>query len=175
MSLGVDDFKAKLAGGGARPNLFKVKCNFPGFANGSTELASFMIKGASLPASTINSIEVPFRGRKLKIAGDRTFDPWSITIINDTKMEIRNAFERWMNAINAHQANTGLAAPSSYQTDMVVEQLDKAGNVTKIYNFRGVFPTNVSAIDLNFESNDTIEEFGVELSYQYWESPDTTK
>ena len=173
MSLGVDDFKSKLIGGGARANLFKVTCNFPGYAQGNSELASFMIKGATLPASVIAPIEVSFRGRKLKIAGDRTFEPWTITIINDTAMDIRNAFERWMNGINAHVANTGLSSPTLYQTDMLVEQLNRAGEVTKSYNIRGAFPTNISAIELNYETNDAVEDFTVELNYQYWESATT--
>jgi hypothetical protein len=174
MALNIDDFKAKLTGGGARPNLFKVICNFPSVAGGNTELASFMIKGAALPASVLGSIEVPFRGRKLKVAGDRTFEPWTITVINDNSMDIRNSFERWMNFINQHQANAGSANPSNYQTDMTVQQLDRAGKVVKSYNFRGVYPSNVSQIDLNFETNDAIEEFTVELNYQYWESDTTT-
>ena len=95
--LGVDDFKSKLTGGGARGNLFKATANFPGFAGGDVELTSFMIKAASLPASVISPITIPYRGRQLQIAGDRTFEPWTITVINDTGMDVRNAFERWMN------------------------------------------------------------------------------
>lgn len=174
MALNVDDFKAKLVGGGARPNLFKVICNFPAVAGGNTELASFMIKGATLPASTVAPIEVSFRGRKLKVAGDRTFEPWSITVINDNNMSVRNAFEKWMNYINQHQANAGSANPASYQTDMTVQQLDREGKTVKEYTFRGVFPTSVAAIELNFETNDAVEEFTVELNYQYWESNTTS-
>ena len=172
--LGVDDFKSKLVGGGARANLFKVTCGFPGYAGGDVELASFLIKGAQLPASIIAPITIPFRGRQLQIAGDRTFEPWSITVINDVNMEIRNAFERWMNGINQHNANTGIANPTDYSADMTVEQLDKEGNVTKRYVFRGTWPTNVSAIDVNYDSENTIEEFTVELQVQYWESSSTS-
>lgn len=171
--LGVDDFKSKLVGGGARPNLFKATVNFPAIAGGDVELTSFLIKGAQLPASTIGAINVPFRGRQVLIAGDRTFEPWTITVINDTDFKVRNAFERWMNSINQHRANTGLTNPIDYQADMQVAQLDKAGNEVKVYNFRGTFPTAVSAIDLSYESTDAIEEFTVELQVQYWES-DTT-
>ena len=103
----------------------------------------------------------------------RTFEPWTITIINDTDFKIRNAFERWMNRINQHRANTGLTNPVDYQADMEVAQLDKNGRELKVYNFRGTFPTAVSAIDLSYESTDAIEEFTVELQVQYWES-DTT-
>ena len=98
--LGVDDFKAKLLGGGARPNLFKATLNFPGYAAGNVELTSFMCKAAQLPGSTIAPVVVPFRGRQLQIAGDRTFEPWTVTIINDSGMDVRNAMERWMNGIN---------------------------------------------------------------------------
>ena len=172
--LGLDDFKAKLKGGGARPNLFRATVNFPGYAEGDVELTSFLCKAAQLPASVMNPIDVPFRGRQLKIAGDRTFEPWTPTIINDTDFSVRNAMERWMNGINAHQANTGLVNPVDYQADLLVEQLDRDESVIKTYNFRGCFPTNLSAIDLSYETVDTIEEFTVEFQVQYWESGTTS-
>lgn len=171
--LGVDDFKSKLRGGGARPNLFKATINFPGYAGGDVELTSFLCKAAQLPASTMAFFDVPFRGRQLKMAGDRTFEPWTVTIINDTDFGTRNAMERWMNGINGHQANTGLVNPVDYQADLIVEQLDRDGKSIKTYNFRGCFPTTISAIDVNYETNDQIEEFTVEFQVQYWES-DTT-
>jgi hypothetical protein len=171
--LGVDDFKSKLIGGGARANMFKVTCNFPGYAQGDVELTSFLVKGAQMPASIISPIMIPFRGRQLQIAGDRTFEPWSITVINDVDFTVRGAFERWMNGINNHNNNTGLSNPTDYQADMIVEQLNKAGEVTKKYDIRGTFPTNVSAIELSYDSENQIEEFTVELQVQYWES-DTT-
>ena len=171
--LGVDDFKSKLTGGGARANMFKVTCNFPGYAQGDVELTSFLCKGAQLPASIIAPIEVPFRGRKLVIAGDRSFEPWSITVINDSEFSVRNAFERWMNGINQHNNNEGLVDPVEYQADMIVEQLRRDGSVSKRYDFRGTWPTNVSAIDVNYDTENTIEEFTVERQVQYWES-DTT-
>ena len=173
-TLGVDDFKSKLIGGGARPNLFKATINYPAYAAGDTELTSFLCKGAQLPGSIIAEVAVPFRGRQLKIAGDRTFENWTITVLNDTNMEVRNALERWMNGINEHVNNTGLSNPTDYQADMVVEQLDKQGAVTKKYDIRGAFPVNVSAIDVNYDTGDAIEEFTVEWSYQYWESNTTT-
>jgi hypothetical protein len=170
----VDDFKSKLIGGGARPNLFKAIVNFPAYAQGDTELTSFMCKGAQLPGSVIAQIDVPYRGRQLKIAGDRTFENWTITVLNDTGMEVRNAMERWMNGMNEHVNNTGLSNPTDYQADMAIEQLDKSGNVTKTYTIRGAYPVNVSSIDLSYDSNDAIEEFTVELAYQYWESSTTS-
>jgi len=171
--LGVDDFKAKLVGGGARPNLFKATINFPVYAEGDVEITSFLCGAAQLPGSNVGLITVPFRGRQLKMAGDRTFDTWSPTIINDTDFKVRNAMERWMNGINAHSANTGLTSPTDYEADLIVEQLDKDEAVLKTYNFRGCFPTAISPIDLSYGSDDDIERFSVEFQVQYWES-DTT-
>lgn len=172
--LGVDDFKAKLRGGGARPNLFKVTLNFPGYAGGDVELTSFMCKGAQLPGSTIAPLPISFRGRQLQIAGDRTFEPWTVTIINDTDFKVRDAMERWMNGINGHTTNTGLVNPTDYQADMVVEQLDRDETVLKRYDFRGTFPTNVAPIELNYDATGQIEEFTVEFQVQYWESNTTS-
>jgi hypothetical protein len=170
---GLDDFKSQLRGGGARPSLFRVGVNFPTETGGNNELASFMIKAATLPASIVGVIEVPFRGRKLKIAGDRTYEPWTITVTNDTGMEIRNAFERWMHLINANSQNIssfGGGNSLGYMADMYVDQLDRDGNITKRYNVIQAWPTNVSSIDLNYETVDTVEEFTVELNFQYWTS-----
>ncbi len=172
--LGVDDFKAKLKGGGARPNLFNVTVNFPAYAAGNVEVTSFMCKGAQLPASVMEAIAIPFRGRELKIAGDRTFEPWNVTVINDTDFVVRNAMERWMDGINGHTTNSGLVDPIDYQADLYVDQLDREGKSIKRYNFRGCFPTNVSAIDLSYDNPNTIEEFTCEFQVQYWESNTTT-
>jgi hypothetical protein len=132
-----------------------------------------MCKSAQLPASTIETITVPFRGRQLQVAGDRTFEPWTITIINDTNFSIRNAFERWMNGINAHTENSGLTNPTDYKADMIIEQLDKSGLTVKRYDFRGTFPTSVGAIDVSYDTENEIEEFEVELQVDYWESNST--
>ena len=163
--------------GGARPNLFEAEIYFPtGVVNAS--LASlkskFLIKGAQLPSSVIAPIEVPYRGRKLKVAGDRTFEPWTITVINDVNMEISNAFESWMNLINSHTSNTAGLTQLNYYLDMHVKQLSRdSANPTKKYTFVGAFPTNISAIEVNYETNDAVEEFTVELNYQYWTSNST--
>ena len=149
--LGVDDFKSKLTGGGARANLFKVTLNFPGYAAGDVELTSFLCRTAQLPASTTGVIEVPFRGRILKMAGDRTFENWSVTIMNDTGFVSRDSFERWINGINSHSANTGLVNPADYQADLIVEQLDRDESVLKKYTFRGCFPISVGAIALDYD------------------------
>jgi hypothetical protein len=172
-NLGVDDFKSKLLGGGARNNLFQVTTNFPSFVGGDVELASFMCKGASLPAATIAPIPVKFRGRELKLAGDRTFADWSITIMADGKHSVRSAFEIWMNGINAHDENTGLSNPNDYMSDMTIDQLNKQGEVVKSYIMRGCWPSELGAIDMSYESDGTISEFTVTITYQYWTS-DTT-
>jgi len=170
--LGVDDFKSKLRGGGARPNLFKATINFPAYAGGDPELTSFLCEAAELPGSTMGTIVVPFRGRQLKMAGDRTFAEWTVTIINDTDFAIRNAMERWMNGMNAHSANTGLASPIAYEADLKIEQLDRAGAVVKGYTFRGAFPTDLSAIVVNYATTDDIERFTTTFQYQYYDSVD---
>ena len=148
--------------------------------NDLAERARFMVKAASLPASTISNIAIPFRGRQLKIAGDRTFEPWSITVINDVDFKLRDSFERWMNLMNKHEDNAGLTNPTSYQKDLVVRQLGRSSMdqhtsgeaipVLKEYQFRGAFPTTVSSIDLSYENTDAIEEFTVELEYQWFDS-----
>ena len=174
--LGVDDFKSKLFGGGARSNLFKVEMGWPSVAGAGaqeSELAGFLIKAASLPSSVIAPIEVPFRGRKMQIAGDRTFEPWTITVINDTNFALRNVFEKWMNGINAHSANTGATNTSDYFADASIYQLDKNGEKLKAYTFRGLWPSNLQAIEVSYET-DGIQEFTVELQVQYWESDQTS-
>ena len=163
--LGVDDFKSKLTGGGARANMFKVTCNFPGYAQGDVELTSFLCKGAQLPASIIAPITVPFRGRQLQIAGDRTFEPWTITVINDSEFNVRNAFERWMNGINDLQTNTGVTNVTEYTADMVVQQLDRDDAVLKQYVLTSCWPTAISAIDLNMDTASEVETF--EITWRY--------
>jgi hypothetical protein len=172
--LGVDDFKAKLRGGGARPNLFQVTINYPGFANGDPELTSFLVEATTLPGSNFGIIPMAFRGRILKLAGDRTFAEWQTTIINDTDFAIRDAIERWMNGINAHSANTGLTTPISYEADLKVEQLDRDGSVIKTYTFRGAYPQDLSDIGVSYSDNDNIERFTCTWAYQYFESNTTS-
>ena len=173
--LGVDDFKSKLTGGGARANLFKATVNFPSYvATSDVELTSFLCKGVQIPSSVIAPITIPFRGRQLQMAGDRTFEPLTLTVINDASFVVRNAFESWANGINNFAENTGLSDMNDYICDVVVEQLNKAGETTKKYDFRGCWPSNISTIDLNYDTENTIEEFTVELQVQYWESNTTT-
>jgi hypothetical protein len=174
-TLNVDDMKSKLVGGGARPNLFKVVPTWPsGVPHPTGDTASFMIKMASLPGSTIANIEVPFRGRKLQVAGDRTFDPWSITVINDNDFKIRNAFESWMRKMNDHVENTGEMDPARYYSTFTVIQLDKQGNDIRTYEIHGIFPTSLSPIELDYGAESTIEEFTVEFQVQYWTNDKST-
>jgi hypothetical protein len=169
----ITDFKSKLSGGGARPNLFEVELAFPGAVgvdNDTLQRARFLVKAAALPASTVAPIDVPFRGRILKIAGDRTFETWTITVINDVDFSIRSACEKWMNTINKMNDGTGLTDPEAYQADAYVYQLARDGGILRSYHFYDVFPTNISTIDLSYETTDTIEEFTVELQVQWWEA-----
>jgi hypothetical protein len=168
----ITDFKSKLTGGGARANLFEVVMSFPDAAQpGSVVLDKirFLAKAANLPASNVANIEVPFRGRVLKIAGDRTFDTWTITVINDTDFSIRSAFENWMNKMNRVSDNTGLTNPADYQSDAFVYQLDRNGGTLRQYHFYDVFPTQVTPIELSYDAQG-IEEFQVELQVQWWEA-----
>ena len=169
----ISDFKSRLSGGGARPNLFEVELAFPnavGIDNDVLQKSRFLVKAAALPASTIAPIDVPFRGRILKIAGDRTFETWTITVLNDTDFSIRSAFEKWMNIINKMSDATGVVDPEAYQKDATVRQLDRDGSVLRSYKFWDIFPTNISTIDLSYETTDTLEEFTVELQVQWWEA-----
>ena len=169
----ISDFKSKLTGGGARPNLFEVELAFPNavaIENDVLQKARFLVKAAALPSSTINPIEIPFRGRILKIAGDRTFETWTITVINDVDFVIRSAFEKWMNVINKLDDATGLQNPDDYQKDAMVHQLDRDGGILRSYKFWDIFPTNLSAIDMSYETTDTLEEFTVEMQVHFWEA-----
>ena len=169
----ITGFKSKLAGGGTRPNLFEVEIAFPNetqIDNDTKEKSRFLIKAAALPASNITPIDVNFRGRILKIAGDRTFDTWTVTVLNDVDFSIRSAFEKWMNLINKMEDNTGEQDPAIYQPDAYVHQLDRDGSTLRTYKFHDVFPTNISAVDLSYETVDSVEEFTVEFQVQWWEA-----
>ena len=180
----INDFKNSLRGG-VRPNLFNVQINFPniignaeGLGSGSTSLeglSSFLCRSAALPASTQGLIEVPFRGRFLKIPGDRTFEAWTATFYNTVDFNLRRAFELWINAANKTDENVGtldfgaIGGTGSYFSDLVVQQKAKnsTDEILREYHLIGAWPTNVSAINLAYDSNDQIEEFDVEFQYQY--------
>jgi hypothetical protein len=195
----ISDFRSKLSGGGARPNIFEVSVVFPFGANQAMagigfsdadfqDRFRFFCKTAALPASNISPIEIPFRGRTLKVAGDRTFDTWTITVINDSDFYVRNQFELWMNAIGMHQTHRGFAEPGAYMANAYVYQLGRqapsgptagataagistAGNehILATYQFYDIFPTNLGQIDLSYDSTDSIEEFTVEFQVNWWE------
>lgn len=181
----ITTFKSALKGGGARPNLFEVSIpTFP--VDGWDDIEfNFMCKAAALPASNMAPIEVPFRGRIFKVAGDRTFDTWTVTIINDEDFLLRTEFEKWMNLMSKLDNATGVTDPAAYMVNANVYQLGRgktkeymgpeygnsAGGSLKplrTYEFWDIFPTNVSAIDLSYDTSDTIEEYTVEFQVQYW-------
>ena len=179
------DFKQKLTGGGARSNLFEVEIEYPieitvdTSGNGPKEFGKFMIKAAEIPASNLGNIPVPFRGRVLPIAGDRTFDPWTVTIINDTNFKIRDAMEMWSNSINDLQTSQGLIDPADYQTSAKVKQLSRNGGnnpgditVLREYLFEGIYPNVVSEIALDYGATDQIEEFQVTFNYLFYSVTD---
>ena len=179
------DFKQKLTGGGARSNLFEVEIEYPTEINvttgaeGPKEFGKFMIKAAEIPASNLGNIPVPFRGRVLPIAGDRTFDPWTVTIINDTNFRIREAMEVWSNSINDLQTSQGLINPVDYQTSAKVKQLSRQGGVDpgdstvlREYRFEGIYPNVVSEIALDYGATDQIEEFQVTFNYLFYSVTD---
>ena len=168
----ITDFKSKMSGGGARSNLFEVVVSFPESAPADTNVldkSRFLIKSVALPASTVTPLEVAFRGRTLKLAGDRTFESWTITVINDTDFAIRSAFESWVNSINRVSDNTGETNPALYQADAFVYQLDRDGTTLRAYHFYDLFPTNISSIQLAYET-DAIQEFTVEMQVLWWEA-----
>ena len=175
----ISNFKAALIGGGARPNLFEVEMTtLPAGISWDADSFRYMCKAATLPASNIANIDVPFRGRIFKIAGDRTIDPWTVTIINDEGFKLRNAFEEWADLIAKLDNNLGATDPAAYMTNAKVYQLGRgsspssksntgsANAVLKEYEFIDIFPTNVQAIDLSYDSTDTIEEFTVDFQVQ---------
>ena len=176
----ISDFKSKLIGGGARPNLFEVELTTlpDGVQGWNADSFQFLCKAAALPAQTIASIDVPFRGRIFKVAGDRTIDTWTVTVINDEDFVLRNAFENWTQHIADLDTNIGTTQPSSYMKNATVYQLGRGsvinsvnadGNsnvVLKQYEFQSIFPVNVSSIDLSYDTGDTIEEFTVEFAVQ---------
>ena len=180
------DFRSRMKGGGARSNLFEVQMTFPNFAEANTETLNdipFLVKAAEIPASTIGNIPVPFRGRVLPIAGDRTFAPWTVTIINDTNFRLRDVMERWSDGINDIQTAQGATNPEDYQTTATVLQLsrgpvkglDRKVNsgeeipVLRMYDFIGIYPNDISAIPLDHGATDTIEEFQVTFNYLFYE------
>lgn len=168
----ITDFKSKLTGGGARSNLFEVELAFPtavGIDNVVLDKSRFLVKAAAIPSSNVASLEVAFRGRTLKLAGDRSFESWTVTVINDTDFAIRSAFEQWMNYINRLSDNTGTTDPTLYQADAFVHQLNRDGTILRSYHMYDLFPTSISSIPLDY-GTDSIQEFTVEMQVHWWEA-----
>jgi hypothetical protein len=173
----IADFKAQLVGGGARPNQFRAELAFPSFVTAGIiagTRAQFLCKSAQLPAATIEDIPVQYRGRAVHFAGERTFAPWTVSIINDTTFNIRNAFEQWSNGIQNLTTTNGRTNPRDYQVDLNVHQLDRNGAIIKTYKFVDAYPTNIGAIALSFDTTNAIEEFEVEFTYNFWSSNTAT-
>jgi hypothetical protein len=171
MAFNINEMRAGLALGGARPTLFRVELTNP-VNNVSDAIAPFLIRATTLPSSTINPIEIPYFGRKIKIAGDRTFDTWAVTVMNDEDFRIRHTMEQWHNQINSLQTNLNLNAdssPSNYKSTALVTQYGKSGDELRRYKFNGIFPTEISTIDLDWDSTDQIENFSVTFAYDWFE------
>ena len=179
MAFNVAQFRSELVGDGARPNLFQVNLTFPAIATGgavASKKVTFMARASQLPGSSVGTVPVYYFGRELKFAGNRSFPDWTLQIINDEDFAIRNSMESWLNAINSHTGNIRNSSAVSnlgYTVDATVSQYGKSGTELKKYKFVGMFPIDVAPIDLDWSSNDTIEEYSVSFAYQYWES-DTT-
>ena len=170
MAFDLDSFRNKMQDGGARPSLFEMEIDFPLPGRGtSTESARFLTKVSEIPGSTIGVITVPYFGRQLKIAGDRTFATLSVTVLNDEAYALRAKFEQWMDKIARHTVSVGSTKLDFYQVDLVLRQLKRSGATSAIYKFTGSFPTTISTISLDW-SSEAIEEYTVEFQYQYWTS-----
>ena len=171
MAFNVNEIRSQLTLGGARGSLFQVTFSNP--ANSVADIkVPFLVRAAQLPASDIGTIEVPYFGRKVKLAGDRTFGDWTVTVINDEDFLIRNALEEWSNSINSLQTNLrqfGSAAPLLYKSTAEVTQFSKTGVPIRSYKFNGIYPSSISAIDLNWGDTDSIEEFQCTFQYDWWE------
>ena len=169
----IADFKAQMIGGGARPNQFRVELTFPTYVTLGViagQRAQFLCRAASLPASTIETISIPYRGRPVNFAGERSFQPWTVSIYNDTTFNIRNALEQWQSGIQQYNTTNGRVNPTDYQVDLSVHQLDRNGASIKTYKFTDAFPTNIGAITLDYEQQNAIEQFDVEFVYNFFTS-----
>ena len=168
----IEDFKAVLQGGGVRPTMFQVEMAFPDAVvvdpTQSDNEGTYLIKAAQLPSSNVGIINVPFRGRQLKVSGDRAFDDWTVTITNDVSFGLRKGFEKWSEVIQNMNFALGANELNDYFATATVRQLDRDGNQLRAYKFEGIWPSSVGAIDLSFDSTDQVEEFDVTFNVQYW-------
>jgi hypothetical protein len=173
MAFNISTFQSKLKQGGARPTLFEVLLTPPpALSLGDFTEFRFMIQATSLPESQIDSIPVPYFGRTIKVAGDRKFQDWSVSVLNDEDFAVRTAMERWHNSVNSLETNLNLAqssAPANYKVDSTVTQFSKLGTPLRSYKFKGLFPVNIGSIELSWASTDQIETFPITFSYDYYE------
>ena len=174
MTLNINSFKSQLADGGARSNLFRIILNFPAYADGNVEKASFLCRAGQIPGAQVGIVEVPFRGRTLKLPGDRTFEDWTVSIYNDAEFDVHSAFVRWQDGMNGFSTNTGFTNPESMFVDIKVQQLDRKENVIKEFLIEDAWPSLVAAIDLTYEQTEQIEQFQVTFEYLQWTTIDTT-
>jgi hypothetical protein len=172
MAFNINEFKSQLVGGGARPTLFQVQILNP-VAPEADFKVPFMVKTAGLPASNLGSFTAPYFGRQVKYAGDRTFEDWTVTIINDEDFLIRNAMEAWSNAINSHDGNLR-SLPADYKSNGIITQYSKDGDPIRTYVFEGMYPITIDAIAMDWSTTDTIEEFNVTFQYDFWRVEGTT-
>lgn len=179
MAFNINDLRSQLTFGGAKSSLFQIDLTFPtGVAGGNgvsalgaAQKSRFMAKAGTIPASTLGTIEVPYFGRKIKLAGDRTFDEWTVNIINDEDFLIRNAMEQWHSTINSHQGNItsfASAQPLQYKAQAQITQFSKTGAPLRVYQFNGLFPVQIGAIEMSWENENQIEEFQVTFQYDWW-------
>ena len=166
MAFNINQFKSELVGGGARPTLFQVQITNPVDA-GADAKVPFLVRSAGIPSSIVGQIELPYFGRQVKYAGDRTFEDWSVTVINDEDFAIRNTMEAWMNAINSHDSNLR-TLPQDYKSNALVTQFCKDGSPLRTFVFEGLFPVSVEGIALDWDQRDAIEEFGITFQYDMW-------
>lgn len=169
----IADFKAQMIGGGARPNQFRVELVFPSYVPlgiVAGQRAQFLCKTAQLPGSTLENIQVLYKGRPVNFAGERTFQPWTVSIYNDTTFNIRNAMEQWQAGIQSYSTTDGRVNPRDYQVDLQVHQLDRAGAIIKSYKFVDAFPTLIGPIALDYDQQNQIEQFDVEFTFNYFTS-----
>jgi len=173
----IADFKAQMLGGGARANQFRVELTFPTYVTAGAAVglqSQFLCKAAQLPASVIENIPVQYRGRAVNFAGEKTFQPWTVTVYNDTTFNIRNAMEKWSDGVQNHSQTNGRTNPRDYQVDLRVHQLDRNGAIVKSYKFHDAYPTSVGAIGLDYDTVNQMEIFDVEFTYNYWTSDTST-
>lgn len=178
MAFNINEFRSRLQGGGARSSLFRVRVsNPPNAANLDSEEMSFMVKASSLPASTVGVIDVPYFGRTIKTAGDREFEDWTTTVINDEDFKIRDALERWSSAMASYSTQPGAirqlgsdSNPYSYVANATIEAFDKEGGIIKTVSLVNCWPQNIGAIELSWENQNQIQEFDVTWSFDYFQS-----